>query len=264
MGRSKSVFNKKPESEGLGHICKAEVDEPYLSSRKSNIIEFNSAQLNSTEINSIIEEDKQYGVFQPFNGEYYTYRVLNEDKEITNIQVLKSVEYSYRRISLRTNLKFRRARDGEYADFRVEFRTVATDPEKELKASTLMYHYYPIHNFANRLRGLCVINKDFFWTTSGGSLDMHHIDPENYPELNSGYGGKTYDLDQVYTHEVLHGLGLPHSKTAGNVMSPNYGIMAEWMSDEDIARVQAKYGSRNISESRIKRWLKWLKIASNR
>ena len=47
-------------------------------------------------------------------------------------------------------------------------------------------------------------------------------------------------------------------------MSPNYGIMAEWMSDEDIARVQAKYGSRNISESRIKRWLKWLKIASNR
>jgi len=40
--------------------------------------------------------------------------------------------------------------------------------------------------------------------------------------------------------------------------------MAEWLSDEDIARIQAKYGSRNISESRVKRWLKWLKIASNR
>ena len=264
MGRSKSVFNKKPESEGLGHICKAEVDEPYLSSRKSNIIEFNSAQLNSTEINSIIEEDKQYGVFQPFNGEYYTYRVLNEDEEITNEKVLKSIEYSYRRISLRTNLKFRRAREGEYADLRIEFRTVDTDPEKELQSSTLMYHYYPISNSTHRLRGLCVVNKDYFWTTAGGSLDMHYIDPEHYPEPNSGYGGKTYDLDQVYTHEVLHGLGLPHSKTAGNVMSPNYGIMAEWMSDEDIARIQAKYGSRNISESRIKRWLKWLKIASNR
>ena len=264
MGRSKSVFNKKPESEGLGHICKAEVDEPYLSSRKSNIIEFNSAQLNSTEINSIIEEDKQYGVFQPFNGEHYTYRVLNEDEEITNEKVLKSIEYSYRRISLRTNLKFRRAREGEYADLRIEFRTVDTDPEKELQSSTLMYHYYPISNSTHRLRGLCVVNKDYFWTTAGGSLDMHYIDPEHYPEPNSGYGGKTYDLDQVYTHEVLHGLGLPHSKTAGNVMSPNYGIMAEWMSDEDIARIQAKYGSRNISESRIKRWLKWLKIASER
>ena len=264
MGRSKSVFNKKSESEGLGHICKAEVDEPYLSSRKSNIIEFNSAQLNSTEINSIIEEDKQYGVFQPFNGEHYTYRVLNEDEEITNEKVLKSIEYSYRRISLRTNLKFRRAREGEYADLRIEFRTVDTDPEKELQSSTLMYHYYPISNSTHRLRGLCVVNKDYFWTTAGGSLDMHYIDPEHYPEPNSGYGGKTYDLDQVYTHEVLHGLGLPHSKTSGNVMSPNYGIMAEWLSDEDIARIQAKYGSRNISESRVKRWLKWLKIASNR
>jgi hypothetical protein len=47
-------------------------------------------------------------------------------------------------------------------------------------------------------------------------------------------------------------------------MSPNYGIMAEWLSEEDIPRIQAKYGSRNISESRIKRWLKWLKIASER
>ena len=148
--------------------------------------------------------------------------------------------------------------------FRIEFRTVATDPEKELKASTLMYHYYPISNTSNRLRGLCVINKDYFWTTEGGTLDMHYIDPEHYPEPNSGYGGKTYDLDQVYTHEVLHGLGLPHSKESGNVMSPNYGIMAEWLSDEDIARIQAKYGSRNISESRVKRWLKWLKIASIR
>ena len=235
-----------------------------MQSRKSNIIEFESAQVESTDLTEIIEEDKRYGTFQPFNGEYYIYRVLNEDKEITNKQVLKSIEYSYRRISLRTNLKFRRARDGEYADFRIEFRTVATDPEKELKASTLMYHYYPISNSSNRLRGLCVINKDFFWTTSGKTLDMHYIDPEHYPEPNSGYGGKTYDLDQVYTHEVLHGLGLPHSKTSGNVMSPNYGIMAEWLSDEDIARIQAKYGSRNISESRIKRWLKWLKIASNR
>ena len=244
------------ESEGSGHLCKAEVS--------SDGIEFQSAQLESTDINSILEEDKKYGVFQPKNGSYYTYRVLNEDEEITNKQVLKSIAYSYRRISLRTNLKFRRARKGEYADFKIEFRTVESDPEKELKASTLMYHYYPISNTSNRLRGLCVINKNYYWTTSGGSLDMHYIDPEHYPEPNSGYGGKTYDLDQVYTHEVLHGLGLPHSKTAGNVMSPNYGIMAEWLSEEDIPRIQAKYGSRNISESRIKRWLKWLKIASNR
>jgi len=262
MGRPTSVFNEREQKEF--HVCKATVDEPYLNSRPSNIIDFDSAQLESTELTQIIEEDKRYGKFEPFNGEYYTYRVMNEDKEITNKQVLKSIEYSYRRISLRTNLKFRRARDGEYADFRIEFRTVETDPEQELKPSTLMYHYYPISNTSNRLRGLCVVNKNFFWTTTGEGLDMHYIDPDNYPEPNSGYSGKTYDFDQTYTHEVLHGLGLPHSKTAGNVMSPNYGIMAEWLSDEDIARIQAKYGKRNISENKIKRWLKWLKIASNR
>ena len=61
----------------------------------SNIVEFESAQLESTDLTEIIEEDKRYGTFQPFNGEYYTYRVLNEDKEITNKQVLKSIEYSY-------------------------------------------------------------------------------------------------------------------------------------------------------------------------
>jgi len=262
MGRPNSVFNEREQTEF--HVCKAVEDNPYMQSRKSNIIEFQSAQLESTDLNLILEEDKKYGVFQPKNGSYYTYRVLNEDEEITNKQVLKSIAYSYRRISLRTNLKFRRAREGEYADFRIEFRTVESDPEKVLKSSTLMYHYYPIHSSTNRLRGLCVINKNYYWTSTGGSLDMHYIDPEHYPEPNSGYGGKTYDLDQVYTHEVLHGLGLPHSKESGNIMSPNYGIMAEWMSDEDIARIQAKYGSRNISESRIKRWLKWLKIASER
>ena len=180
MGRSKSVFSKKHESEGVGHICKATVYE--------DDIEFQSARLESTEINSIIEEDKRYGVFQPFNGKYYTYRVQNEDEEITNEQVLKSIEYSYRRISLRTNLKFRRAREGEYADLKIEFRTVESDPEKQLKSSTLMYHYYPISNSTNRLRGLCVINKNYYWTTSGGSLDMHYIDPEHYPTPNTGYG----------------------------------------------------------------------------
>ena len=43
---------------------------------------------------------------------------------------------------------------------------------------------------------------------------MHYIDPEHYPTPNSGYGGKTYDLDQVYTHEVLHGLGITTFKNS--------------------------------------------------
>jgi hypothetical protein len=240
------------------YMCKA------LAGMKEADVRFYSPALESDEINQIIEEDKKYGTFRPKNQVYYTYRVLSDDKEITSKQVLKSVQYSFKRISLRTNLRFRRARDNEYADLRIDFRTVESDEDKQLTDNTLMYHYYPIHNTEHKLRGLCVVNKKFHWTSNGKPIDMHYIDPVNYPEKGSGYRGKTYDFDQVYTHEVLHGLGLPHSKKAGNVMSPNYGIMAEWMSEEDIARIQAKYGKRTISESRIRRWLNWLRSASDR
>lgn len=239
-------------------MCKA------LAGMNDKDVQFYSPVLDSDEINQIIEEDKKYGTFQPKNGEYYTYRVLSDDEEITAKQVLKSVQYAFRRISLRTNLKFVRAREGEYADLRIDFRTVESDEDKQLTNNTLMYHYYPIHNTENKLRGLCVVNKKFHWTSNGDPIDMHYIDPEHYPSTESGYFGKTHDFDQVYTHEVLHGLGLPHSKKAGNVMSPNYGIMSEWMSEEDIARIQAKYGKREMSESRIRRWLTWLRSASDR
>ena len=82
MGRPSSVFNEREQTEF--HVCKAVEDNPYMQSRKSNIIEFQSAQVESTDLNEIIEEDKRYGTFQPKNGSYYTYRVLNEDEEITN------------------------------------------------------------------------------------------------------------------------------------------------------------------------------------
>jgi hypothetical protein len=230
----------------------------------ANDVIFKSASLVNTEITAIIEEDKQYGVFEPRNGKYFTYRVLNEDVEITNKQVLKSIQYAYRRISIRTNLKFRRARSGEYADFRIEFRTEATDPDKQLRSNTLMYHYYPINSYSNKFRGLCVINSKYFWTSHGKPVPLHEIDPVNYPNPTTNTG-MTYDLDGVYTHEVLHGLGFPHSKVAGNMMSTNYGIMSEWLTEkEDVPRIHAKYGDRGLSEHKIKRWLKWLLHASDR
>ena len=243
-----------PES---GQICRAMVGH-------NGEVQFKSAQLETTDITKIIEEDKQYGTFEPRNGKFFTYRVMNEDSEITNKQVLKSVEFSYRRISIRTDLKFRRAREGEYADFRVEFRTVETDPDEQLNSNTLMYHYYPINSYTNKFRGLCVINSAFFWTSHGNPVPLHDIDPVNYPYVSNSRG-KSYDLDQVYTHEVLHGLGFPHSKVSGNIMSPSEGQMTEFMTEaEDIPRLHAKYGDRGLSEHKIKRWLKWLLTASDR
>lgn len=258
--RKASVFTSKNTKESdfpeSGKICFAMVGH-------GNNVIFKSAQLDTTNITEIIEADKQYGTFTPRNGKYFTFRIMNDDVEITNKQVLKAVQYSFRRIAIRTHLLFKKAKPDEYADFRVEFRTVATDEDNQLTSNTLMYHYYPINSYTNKYRGLCVINAAYFWTSHGNPLPLHEIDPTNYPNPTTNQGG-TYDLDQVYTHEVLHGLGLPHSKTAGNIMSPNYGIMSEFLSGEDVARIKAKYGDRGLDETKIKRWLKWLLHASDR
>ena len=97
-----------PENEGL--MCKATVGF-------NGVPNFKSAQLSNTDLQAIFEEDKRYGTFEPRNGKYFTFRVMNEDDEITSKQVQKSVQHAFRRISIRTHLKFRRARKGEYADF---------------------------------------------------------------------------------------------------------------------------------------------------
>lgn len=237
--------------------------ENYKICRALENGEFESEQVTSTDINDIIEGDKAYGSFSPANGEYFTYKVLNDDEEITNKQVLKAIQYSYLRITRRVNLKFRRARAGEVVDLRIEFRTVNSDPDKKLTEGTLMYHYYPIYSLSNRFRGLCVINKKFIWTNNGEGIPLHKLYPEQYPDPTVSTA-KTYDIDKVYTHEVCHGLGLPHSKVANNIMSWNYGIMAEWLSEEDYMRLQAKYPKKEMSKRRLSRWIKWLLHASNR
>lgn len=256
--RRKNVFFKRRKGLNRGEkLCRVTIN-------RKGLVEFNSDSAIGYSIEDIIESDKRYGIFSPKNGEYFTYRVLNEDEEITNKQVIKAIRYSHIRIKTRTNLQFKMAEDGETPDFRVEFRTVESDPDGILTANTLMYHYYPIQDPSNPFRGLCVINKAFYWTTHGERIDMHDIDPVNYPESGSGYFGKTHDLDQVYTHELLHGLGLPHATEAKHVMSSNYGIMAEFLSDQDVARVLAKYPDRNLTEHRKRRWLSWLFGASDR
>ena len=255
--RRRFSFKRKKGIDNGEKICKAKIS-------RDGSIKFSSESTIGKVIEDIIEDDKKYGVFTPINGSYFTYRVLNEDKEITNKQVKKAIRYSFRRIEIRTKLKFRPARDEKLVDFRIEFRTVESDPDKKLTKNTLMYHYYPISYINHPFRGLCVINKAFYYTSHGKGIDMHEIDPENYPEPNSGSVGGTIDLDQVYTHEVGHGLGLSHALEAGHIMSPSYGIMAEYLSKQDIARLHAKYEARGLSEHIIKRWLKWLVYASDR
>jgi len=255
--RRRFFFKRYSKLNSGEKLCKA-----MLS--RDGLIQFNSESAIGNTIEDIIESDKRFGTFKPINGSYFTYRVLNEDDEITNKKVIKAIRYSFRRLEIRAKIKFKPAGDEQFVDFRVEFRTVESDPDKILTGGILMYHYYPIQNNTHLLRGLCVINKAFYWTSHGKPLDMHDIDPTNYPEPDTGSRRRTHDLDQVYTHELLHGLGLPHAITAGHIMSSNYGIMAEFLSEQDVARLHAKYEPRNLSSHKINRWLRWLFYASDR
>jgi hypothetical protein len=237
-------------------LCKA------LASLNGKVSYKSEKATTNTDLADLIEADKQYGKFIPRNGKYFTYTILSDDDELPKKKIYKIIKSAHRRIELRTNLKFKKAKAWEDVDFKLDFRTVQTDIDKQLTKNTLMYHYYPISG-NSKLRGLCVINKDYYWTSHGDGVYLHKIDPANYPNPTE-YTGKTYDFDQVYTHELLHGLGLAHSPNKGKVMSANEGIMSEFLTEEDIARLQAKYGVRIMKPHILKRWLSWLVKTSDR
>lgn len=224
-------------------------------------IDFKSAKLGEgLTLPEIIDKDKAYGVMRPANGQYFTYKILNEDTEVTAKQAHSMVGFSFRRIGIRIPFKIKKHQpwDDYPPDFRIVFETVESDPRGELTNNTIMYHYFPINDVNHPLRGLCVVNKGFYYTSSGKPISMHKIDPIHYPEDTTATG-HTIDFDQVYTHELLHGLGLPHSPNIGQMMSPNYSIMSEWLTpEEDVKRIQAKYGEREMASHWLARWINWL------
>ncbi|MCL5745995.1 MAG: matrixin family metalloprotease, partial [Acidobacteria bacterium] len=71
--------------------------------------------------------------------------------------------------------------------------------------------------------------------------DMHLDNDENW-QLGTGI-----DLFTVALHEAGHALGLGHSDRPGSVMYPYYRLGAS-LTDDDIAGIQALYGSRETAE----------------
>ena len=235
-------------------ICKLQVNE-------KNELVFDGPIIDKLDIEQQIQEDKRFGEMEPRNGEFFTYRAMDwQGKLISSKQVRKGVTQVWENIERHIDIDIRMERDPDKeVDFKIFFRSTADDPL--LEKSTLQYHYYPIDDINNPLRGVCVVNTDFPITIHGEPLDLHELDPEHYPEP-TGRTGITYDFDQIYEHEGPgHGLGLPHTVLSGKKMSTTYGQMAEHHEDEKpqnfIPRLVAKYGERKML-SRLKlRWLRW-------
>jgi hypothetical protein len=235
-------------------ICKAVVNG------LADKVDFSAPTTSGQTLADVIEDDKRYGVFHPANGEYFTWKVFDGDDEFDNKKAIKSIQKTIRRFEVRLDIKFKYAKEGEVVDFKIHFHTVEED--RTLTSNVLMYHYFPINDLTNPFRGVCVVNKDFNWTTHGRHIPIGDLDPDNPFPTNRA---KTYDFDAIYTHEMGHGLGLPHSKLIGQVMAPNAGIMSEWLTEEeDLPRLWAKYPKRILEENILKRWLRWIKSASDR
>lgn len=230
-------------------------------------LEFDSVDSRVMTLSQIIEDDKKYGVMTPANGEYFTWAVLNEDKEMTVKEVEKAVQFSQKRWRLYGDLpKFKRV-DKDFTgviDFRIEFRTVESDPDQKLTENTVMYHYYPINNINHPLRGLCVVNKKYFFTSHGEPVSGAFLASKGFQVqfLDGHY--ESLDFDTVYGHELGHGLGLPHDPESCNMMAFRVDLMVEYPSERDQARIIAKAGARRMSAWWRLRWLRWLKGASDR
>jgi len=136
-------------------------------------VNFESSEIKGLTIIQTIKDDKRHGTFRPANGKYFTYAVFNEDLEFKQKQIHKAVRYAYKRWSIYGKLpKLKRvSKDFQgIIDFKIKFRTVDTDPDKKLTKNTIMYHYYPINKLDHPLRGLCVVNKRFFFTSHGDEI----------------------------------------------------------------------------------------------
>lgn len=228
-------------------ICRAKVDGTFDSVRVSGVT-----------LESQIEDDKKFGFLEPKNG-VLRYFLLNKDKEITEKNARKAVSLALFGWRLHVPIKFRRAKNRLESDITVEFRSEQED--ELLDKNTLAYMYYPLGGVND---GKCVVNSRFYWTNHGNGIDMHKIDPVHYPEEHSGTFGKTWDLDKVLRHEFGHGVfGLPHSQREDRIMSANERYMAEFHTDDDIFRAQAKAGQRTGFAHRLKQMLRWYKIRSD-
>lgn len=244
----------------MDKICRAITNE-------DGTVTFESATASGSTLEQIIQDDKAYGVMTPKNGKYFTYKAMDwEGKWINHKQIQRALTIVWNITEKVIEIKAVEALPGEYVDFKVYFKATADDPL--LTPNTLMYHYYPINDFNNPNRGVCVVNTDFNWDSHGNGIPMHLIDPEHYPE-GSTQKAFDYDFDSVYEHEATgHGLGLPHSPNRNTKMWGNYLGMIEYIYDEKppetIPRLQAKYQVKQMTPEELERWIEYYKVRQDK
>jgi len=143
------------------------------------------------------------------------------------------------------NIKFRRVRRvGADADIPITF--LPRDEDELFKSSpgVLAYAYFPTPN--SPVGGDMVFNDDYYWTWNGAGVNAHDVKPEQYPDPNTKVKLRTYNIQHTGVHEIGHAIGLRHNQSCTDcVMYPYYNGNIK-LDSNDIARIQDRYGKRNL------------------
>lgn len=209
------------------------------------------------DIQNLITEDKKLGLLKPKRSDgWYTFKCYDVDKELNFEQLDHIIRMALFRWSKKMKVKFRPAKENEDPDLKLYF----TDPQHDTQmyGSTLAYHYYPMGD-SNTLKGICRINRNYYYTINGVRLNLHFIDPDHYPDAGKAQEAPTWDLDQILGHEFGHGIfGLMHDGKDGNMMSSSYTHMSEYPTDRDYTRAAAKVEYKpvrdQVKEARLEEW----------
>ena len=189
------------------------------------------------DLQHIIANDRLYG---KWNKDIIKFAINNNMTRMSDSQVRKAINWSQTPWDFAIKNKLELVIDPLEADFIFQFKP--TNADQYLTSGTLAYAGYP----NGILRNLIVINSDFPYTPDGHAVLGSVMESWgfNVQSVTSYY--KTWDLDQILKHEMGHKLGLPHSPNQDRVMSSNYGIMAEFLTDEEKLRIWQKYQKRRF------------------
>lgn len=228
-------------------------------------IEFESvkAETNSN-LQTLIESDKKFGVLRPKNGKTITWGLKNTDTELSFSQMKNIVQDVCFAFSTEFNLNFDFTTDYKNADVKISF--AAEDEDSNLTSNTIAYMGYPLSG--SPFYGICVINKKWIFThdgkpRTGRELSVLGIQVQ-FPDGHYG----TLFLVKILIHEFGHGvLGLQHDIESGSIMSSNEGAMSDYWSNRDLTRGYAKI-PKNTKETsfktRLARLRAWFLIGGRR
>jgi len=189
------------------------------------------------DISHILANDRIYG---KWDKNVIKFAIVNNETFMKDSQVKKAINWSQTPWDFAIKTKIEFVTDRTQADFTFEFKK--TNDDQYLTSGTLAYAGYP----NGILRDLIVINSDFPYTPNGHPVTGKVLQSWGFTVQSLTNYYKTWDLDQILKHEMGHKLGLPHSPNQDRVMSSNYGIMAEFLTDEEKTRIWNKYPKRRF------------------